>query len=69
MGGRTVDAGASADPVNCISGQIPPANEQILCSAGLYLQCFLVHDLEIPPSIETSTKLECHMQLFKHSLP
>lgn len=63
MGGRAVQTDTSADPVYCISGQEPPVNEQLLCSAELYHQCILVHDLKIPPSIETRTKLECHMQL------
>lgn len=68
-GGRAVRADTSADPVYFISGQEPPANKQLLCSAELRQQCFLVHDLKIPPSIETRTKLECHMQLlFRHSI-
>lgn len=68
-GGRTLHADTSADPVYCTSGQEPPANERLLCSAELYQQCFLVHDLKITPSMETRTKLECHMQmLFRHSL-
>lgn len=55
-GGRAVHANRLADPVHCISGQESPANEQLLGSAELHQQCFLVHDLKIPPSIETRAK-------------